>query len=70
MREENILDFIGIRTHDDLSKSSGVIIGVEKKGFAVHGFRILLDSGVIVIRGSEQLFVQKTKKKIKRLGVV
>ncbi|MFT4713117.1 MAG: hypothetical protein ACI8W1_001598 [Candidatus Azotimanducaceae bacterium] len=54
--------FLGIRTRDELSKSWGKIVGIEKRGHVIDRFRILLDSGVTVSRTREELFAKPERK--------
>ena len=62
------LRFLGIRTRDEMSKSWGKIIGIEKRGHVIERFRIQLDSGVIVAATREELFV-KPKRKLMHLAL-
>lgn len=56
------MKFLGVRVRDELSKSWGQIVGVEKRGHIIQRFRIQLDSGVIVMRTREDLFVKPNRK--------
>lgn len=51
-----------MRVRDELSKSWGQIVGVEKRGYVIDRFRIQLDSGVIVARTRADLFVKPKRK--------
>ena len=54
--------FLGIRVQDVLSKSHGKIIEVIKRGNLIESFRIQLDSGHIVTRSRDELFMQEKRK--------
>lgn len=55
--------FLGIRVQDVLSKSHGKIIEVIQRGNIIESFRIQLDSGHIVTRTRDELFMQEKKRK-------
>jgi hypothetical protein len=55
--------FLGIRVQDVLSKSHGKVIEVIKCGNIIKSFRIQLDSGHIVTRSRDELFMQEKKKR-------
>lgn len=54
--------FLGFRVQDVLSKSHGKIIKVIKRGNLIESFRIQLDSGHIVTRSRDELFMQEKRK--------
>ncbi|QMU62290.1 MAG: hypothetical protein GKR92_11525 [Gammaproteobacteria bacterium] len=54
--------FLGIRVQDVLSKSHGKIIEVIKRGNIIESFRIQLDSGHIVTRSRDELFMKEKRK--------
>lgn len=56
------MKFLGVRVRDELSKSWGQIVGVDKRGYVIERFRIQLDSGVIVARTRAELFVKPKRK--------
>ena len=51
-----------MRIRDELSKSWGQIVGVEKRGYVIQRFCILLDGGFLVKRTREELFVKPDRK--------
>ena len=55
--------FLGIRVEDVLSKSHGKIVEVVNRGNIIESFRIQLDSGHIVTRSRDELFMQEKKKR-------
>ena len=58
------MKFLGMRIRDELSKSWGQIVGVEKRGHVIQRFCILLDSGFLVKRTRADLFVKPDRKPI------
>lgn len=56
------MKFLGVRVRDELSKSWGQIVGVKKTGYVIERFHIKLDSGVIVARTREELFVKPKRR--------
>lgn len=56
------MKFLGMRIRDELSKSWGQIVGVEKRGYVIQRFCILLDGGFLVKRTREDLFVKPDRK--------